>query len=312
VGIASWRGRRWRGLVPGVIVGLVAVAPWWARNLVLYGNPIFPAALPLIGRGYVVGDFVRKDAWFVPSPLAWPLYPWVEPHSDMSGFGGVFAVTALVGVAVAVWRPRRRGPLLLYGVIVLVALPAWWRLTQHEPRLLLGVFGLAFAFVGWAVAAVPSSRRRVAMATVGAAAIFSALVTLDQALRPLAREPVDRAEFYDRVWNVDSIAAGLPEREGLLSHTGFARLSYASDYPLLGRSLGRLLYVVDGEMPADSIVAIMHRVGVRYAYLPAGPEAAELVPRMYPGDRFELVHRSHGAGEKMGEVDRYLFRLRGP
>jgi hypothetical protein len=201
---------------------------------------------------------------------------------------------------------------VLYGVTVLVALPAWWVLTQHEPRLLLGVFGLGFGFVGWAVAAVPPARRRAAILVVGAAAIFSALVTLDQALRPLAREPVDRAEFYDRVWNVDSVAAGLPAAEPLLSHTGFARLSYASDYALLGRALGRSLYVVDGEMSADSIVGIMRRAGVRYAYLPAGPEAAETVIRMYPGDRFELVRRSNGNGEKLGDVRRYLFRLRGP
>jgi hypothetical protein len=291
---------------------LVVVAPWWARNLALYGNPIFPAALPLIGRGYVVGDFIKKDAWFVPTPLAWPLYPLVEPHSDMSGFGAVFLVAALVGLGVALRRPRRRGPLLLYGVTVLVALPAWWILTQHEPRLLLGVFGLAFAFVGWALAAVPPAQRRGAALMLGAAAVFSALVTLDQGLRPLAREPVDRAEFYDRIWNVDSVAAGLPEREGLLSHTGFARLSYASDYPLLGRGLGRLLYVVDGQIPADSIVAVMRRAGVRYAYLPAGPDALELVARMYPADRFELMHRSNGSGNKVRDVVRYLFRLREP
>jgi hypothetical protein len=312
VTVACWRAGRWRRLAPGVVAGLVVVAPWWARNLALYGNPIFPAALPLIGRGYVVGDFIKKDAWFVPTPLAWPLYPLVEPHSDMSGFGAVFLVAALVGLGVALRRPRRRGPLLLYGVTVLVALPAWWLLTQHEPRLLLGVFGLAFAFVGWALAAVPPAQRRGAALMLGAAAVFSALVTLDQGLRPLAREPVDRAEFYDRVWNVDSVAAGLPEREGLLSHTGFARLSYASDYPLLGRGLGRLLYVVDGQIPADSIVAVMRRAGVRYAYLPAGPDALELVARMYPADRFELMHRSNGSGNKVRDVVRYLFRLREP
>jgi hypothetical protein len=147
---------------------------------------------------------------------------------------------------------------------------------------------------------------------VGAAAVFSALVTLDQALRPLARAPVDRAEFYDRVWNVDSVAAGLPAGEALLSHTGFARLSYASDYPLLGPELGRLLYVVDGEMPTDSIVGIMRRAGARYAYLPAASEAAAIVGRMYPSDRFELVRRSSGSGEKLGDVRRYLFRLREP
>jgi hypothetical protein len=312
VAVVGGKHRRWRALAPGILAGLVAVAPWWARNLALYGNPIFPAALPLIGRGYVVGDFVKKDAWFVPTPLAWPLYPWVEPHSDMSGFGAVFAVAAVAGLLVALRWSRRREPLVLYGVTALVALPAWWILTQHEPRLLLGVFGPAFAFVGWALAAVPTVRRRGAVVLVGAAAIFSALVTLDQALRPLARQPVDRAEFYDRVWNVDSVAAGLPAREGLLSHTGFARLSYASDYALLGRGLDRLLYVVDGEMPADSIVATMRRARVRYAYLPAGPEAADLVRRMYPADRFELVHRSLGTGEKLGDITRYLFRLRAP
>jgi hypothetical protein len=306
-------GRRQpRTLVPVVLAGLIAVAPWWIRNLVLFGNPIFPAALPLVGRGYVVGDFVRKDNWFVPSPLAWPVYPLVEPHSDMSGFGAVFAAVALVGLVVAVVRRRRLGPLLLYGVIVVVALPAWWRLTQHEPRLLLGVFGLGFAFVGWALGAVPRERRRVAVAITAGAAVFSALVTLDQGLRPLARAPSERAEFYDRVWNIDSVAAALPEGERLLSHTGFARLSYASDYPLLGRFLGRQLYVVDGDLPTDSIVAVMHRSGIRYAYLPAGPDAAEAVSRMYPASRFELVRQSRGSGEKLEDVRRYLFRLRSP
>lgn len=304
--------RRLRTLLPAVLAGLTAVAPWWIRDMVLYGNPIYPAALPLVGRGFVVGDFVRKDSWFVPSPLAWPVYPLVEPHSDMSGFGTLFAAVALVGLVVAVARRRRVGPLLLYGVTVVIALPAWWLLTQHEPRLLLGVFGLGFAFVGWAVAAVPRARRRTAVVVIAAAAVFSALVTLDQGLRPLARAPVGRAEFYDRVWNVDSVAAGLPEGERLLSHTGFARLSYASDYPLLGRSLGRLLYVVDGDLPTDSIVAVMRRSGIRYAYLPAGPEAAEAVRRMYPASRFELVHQSSGTGEKLEDVRRYLFRLRPP
>jgi hypothetical protein len=310
--VMSWRERRWPATVPALVAGLITVSPWWARNLVLYGNPIYPAALPLVGRGLVVGDFVRKDDWFVPSPLAWPVYPLVEPHNDMSGFGAVFAALAVVGLTVAVLRRRRGGPLLLYGITAVVALPAWWRLTQHEPRLLLGLFGLGFAFVGWALAAVPRKDRRLAVLVTAAAAAFSALVTLDQGLRPLARAPVGRAEFYDRVWNIDSVAAGLPSGERLLSHTGFARLSYAGDYPLLGPSLGRLLYVIDGDQPTDSIVAVMRRSGIRYAYLPAGPDATGAVSRMYPTGRFELVHRSSGTGEKLGDVTRYLFRLRSP
>jgi hypothetical protein len=56
----------------------------------------------------------------------------------------------------------------------------------------------------------------------------------------------------------------------------------------------------------------MRRAGVRYAYLPAGPDALELVARMYPADRFELMHRSNGSGNKVRDVVRYLFRLREP
>ena len=33
---------------------------------------------------------------------------------------------------------------------------------------------------------------------------------------------------------------------------------------------------------------------------------------MYPGTRFEPVHRSSGTGEKLEDVWRYLFRLRAP
>jgi hypothetical protein len=56
----------------------------------------------------------------------------------------------------------------------------------------------------------------------------------------------------------------------------------------------------------------MHRSGIRYAYLPAGPDAAEAVSRMYPASRFELVRQSRGSGEKLEDVRRYLFRLRSP
>ena len=65
-------------------------------------------------------------------------------------------------------------------------------------------------------------------------------------------------------------------------------------------------------MPTDSIVGVMRRSGIRYAYLPAGPDAGEVVGRMYPGSRFELVHQSSGTGEKLEDVRRYLFRLRPP
>jgi hypothetical protein len=306
-------GRRQpRTLVPVVLAGLIAVAPWWIRNLVLFGNPIFPAALPLVGRGYVVGDFVRKDNWFVPSPLAWPVYPLVEPHSDMSGFGAVFAAVALVGLVVAVVRRRRLGPLLLYGVIVVVAVPAWWRLTQHEPRLLLGVFGLGFAFVGWALGAVPRERRRVAVAITAGGGRLLGAGDAGPGAAPAGPRSVGTGRVL-RSGLEHRFSGGGPAGRRAAAKSHRVRSAQLCQRLPPARTLPwRQLYVVDGDLPTDSIVAVMHRSGIRYAYLPAGPDAAEAVSRMYPASRFELVRQSAGSGEKLEDVRRYLFRLRSP
>jgi hypothetical protein len=300
---------QWRRLLgPGLLLFAAAVAPWWIRNLMLYGNPIYPAALPLLGRGYVVGDFARKDGWFVPNELLWPLYPLLEPHGEMSGLGALFAVAALPGAAVALVRARR-GPLVLLGIVGTVSAVAWWLLTQHEPRLILGVLAAGFAGVGWAVLAVPRAHRRHAVRVVGVAAVFSAAVTVDQALRPLASAPGDRGAFYEEEWGIDSAVAGLPASEGLLYHTGYAHRSYAGDYPLLGPRQARTITVIDGVLPTDSIVAIMRTWGLRYAYVPAGPAAWDTVIAMYPPQRFERARISSLARGSWVGTRRYLFRL---
>lgn len=297
-----------RGLLAAAAAFGVVVAPWWLRNLALYGNPIFPAALPLIGRGYVVGAFEKKDDWFVPAPEAWPLYPLVEPVNEMSGLGTLFAVGVVPGLLAAIVLARR-GPVALFTLLAGVSLPAWWLLTQHEPRLLLAVLGCAFGFLGWALVAVPRRHRGLSAGLLGLAAIFSAALTVEEVLRPAAAQPTVRWEFYDRVWGIDSVAATLPEQEGMLYHTGHAKLSYAGDYPLLGPNLGRELIVVDDVLPQDSLVGVMRRAGLRYAYVPAAPAARETVETMYAAPRFHLVHASTVEdGDRRG-TRRYLFRL---
>src|SRR4029077_9220481 len=108
----------------------VAVAPGAVRNIVLFGNPTYPAALPFFGRGVVVGDFEKKDTRFVPTAAAWPLYPLVESHSDESGLGALFLVAAAPGLLMAVSRRRSR-PVWLYAAVSVTSLAAWWKLTQH-------------------------------------------------------------------------------------------------------------------------------------------------------------------------------------
>jgi hypothetical protein len=293
---------------------LVVVAPWWMRNAVQYGNPLYPAALPLLGRGVFLGDLGRVDISFVPSPLAWPLYPLLEAHDDRSGFGTLAVVGMIPGFVLAV-RHRFRPAVVLWTVAFVCMLPAWWVFTLHEPRFLLGLVGLGFGFLPCALLAVPRRQRQMAAATLGVAAIFSTLVTIDQAVLPIAVQPTDRLAFYDRVWGVDPAVAALPENEGLLHNLGYAPPTipeYAAYYPLLGPSLSRLVVPVEEDPSTDVIVARMRAANVRYAYVLTSPQNRRVVDATYTPALFELVHMSTiVAGESSG-ARRHLYRLASP
>jgi hypothetical protein len=263
----------------------------------------------LIGRGYVVGDFIKKDARFVPVPAAWPLYPFFEPHNDESGMGALFAVAAIPGVVFRMFR-RRKHPIPLYLLVVGVTLPAWWALTQHEPRFLVAIFGLGFAFLPWSLMAITRRRRHHGAALLAAAAIFSALVTLDQVLLPAAKLPSDRWQFYDQVWTIDPVVAALPESEGILFQQGYAPLSYAGDYPMLGRSHTRPLIIVDAGTSIDLIVARMREAGIRYVYAAAAPESQATVESLYDQAHFALEHVSMVEDGVARGTHRYLYRLK--
>jgi len=307
---------------------LLVAGPWWCRNLGRYGNPLYPAAIPFLGRGVVVSDFGYVDKEFVPTRAAWPLYPLIEPQDDRSGFGAVFAVAVIPGLLFSLGLARRQ-PLAVYAGSLVLMIPAWWLLTMHEPRFFLAQAGLGLAFVPWTLAAVPKQRRRYGRWLLGAAAVYSALVTVDQALFPFARQPADRLQFYDRVWAVDPQVTALPEAEGLLHNTGYAPgiQEYAAYYPLLGPSQSRRVLPVDTEGTTEVVVQRMRAAGVRYAYVAAAPQFYETVERLYDPARFELVHVSTiDRGEKSGArrylyeavpdtsehrgIRRYLFRLR--
>jgi hypothetical protein len=294
-----------------LLLFFAVAAPWWLRNVMRYGNPVYPAGIPLIGRGVFLNstDFPRIDGEFVPTPAVWPLYPLIELYSDRPGIGPLFALGVSIGALSAARRGIRQ-PLFLYGFVAAFALPAWWMFTNHDPRFLLALFGLGFAFLPWALLAVPRPQRSVGGMLVAAAAVFSVLVTFDQILLPLARQPNTRAEFYNRVWGVDPMVASLPETEGLLLHTGYAHYTYPAYYPLLGPSRSRVVVPVDIETPTNSIVASMRRAGLQYAYVTTLPESRTTVEAIYGGSQFELVHMSIVEESWRSGTRRYLYRLK--
>ena len=102
----------------------------------------------------------------------------------------------------------------------------------------------------------------------------------------------------------------MPEREGLLHHTGFGppRADYAAYYPLLGPARTRVVIPVDSEMTTDDLVARMRRAEIRYAYVSALPESRATVEAIYNPGQFELTHVSEiERGESSGQR-RYLYR----
>ncbi len=292
-----------------VLAAGLCVAPWWIRNVAHWGNPLYPAAIPLIGGGVPIGDADRRDDWFVPARAAWPLYPWLEPVSEQSGFGAVVIVGVLPGLLVAL-RRRPRAPVLLFAAVAGLSFSAWWLLTWHEPRHLLPAAGLAFAFLPQALALGSRRARTMALAVTGAAALFTAVAVLDQALLPRARQPLERLRFYDLVWNIDPVVAQTPEREPLLYNTGYANLSYAGDYALLGPALGRRVFTVDRDASTDEIVRMMRDAGVRYAYVPVAEAEREAVAAKYAASTFELEHSSEVLDGDHAGTQRHLYRLR--
>jgi hypothetical protein len=295
---------------------LAIVSPWWIRDIVRQGNPIYPQAVPLLGHGVNVGALGAFDFEYVPRPAAWPLYPLVEPIDDRSGYGALLAVAVLPGI-VACWRRGRRGPLLLLLASFALTLPLWWTYTMHEPRFLLPYAGLAAALVPWSMVAVPMRGRPLAAVLLASAALFSVAVTFDQAVLPLARLPVDRAGFYDRLWAVDPTTVSLPERDGILQVTGYGneRVDYASTYPLLGSSQHRMLVPLDASGIRGSRAVVLRRMraaGVRYAYVTAVPEHRAEVQRLFAAPAFRLVHASTVIQAELIGARRHLFRPAAP
>jgi len=155
----------------------------------------------------------------------------------------------------------------------------------------------------------PFMRRSAWTVAIGAA-LFSAVATADQGLVPRLQQHDDRLRFYDVVWNIDPAVASAPASIPLLYNTGYASLSYAGDYPLLGERHDRVVVTVDVDASTESIVRTMRAANLRYAYVPASPSMQPEVVRKYATTWFTLDHVSDVQDGERAGTRRYLFRLR--
>ena len=180
--------KRSLGLAAGVaaLVGLVA-SPWWIKNLVCTGNPLFPFAYGLFGGAdwdaerdavlsMALGQWGGDRSWFESLLLPWRLTMDGEFFS-LENFDGVIGAVFLMGAPLVLrsWRGRLEERLLLVMIGVEVAC---WILMTHQIRFLLPALALLSVLIAVNLdvpAAIARAGRRWTLDRCSAAGISAAL-----------------------------------------------------------------------------------------------------------------------------------------
>lgn len=163
----AWRGRAWRALWRAALLPLVVaalVAGWWyARNLLLFGDPlaldVMFAVLP--GRAEPAGAAqllaLAPGVW----RSLWGVFGWFNVPAD-AWLAVVFSILVGVGLLVAggdwlrgIVRGEARpsgaaiGVLWLWIALVAISLVRWAQISYPQGRLLFPALPALACFVGW-------------------------------------------------------------------------------------------------------------------------------------------------------------------
>jgi hypothetical protein len=134
---------RWKGVGAFALCALAAAGPWYVRNSVLSGNPVWPFLGQVFGyRFWTAGD-VSSAVWSLrqeggPHTLrALVKLPWRLAWNQQPGFDrlapGLFALFP-IGAVFALLTPKRR-----WLVALAVGFIGFWFLTTQQTRFLIPV-----------------------------------------------------------------------------------------------------------------------------------------------------------------------------
>lgn len=153
-----WRGRsaRARSTDAAACIALAGalLAPWWMRNWLETGNPLFPFAEPLLGAGAWSAEQSARFAAAHAAPQGtsmwaalwqqWIAFGWGAPPAQGAAWRPLWSampVMAIVALAWAIIRLARarvvRAPDALCTLIIAVQLVAWMVATHLQSRFLL-------------------------------------------------------------------------------------------------------------------------------------------------------------------------------
>jgi hypothetical protein len=136
-----------------VLAGAVTFSPWLVRNISWAGNPVFPEAMPTLGRAHFSAGQVERWERAHKPPAAQASAPGrLKALGEEVLFNWQFGFLPLPlgAVAAAMWRQRAPS---LFLVLLLLALAGFWlALTHLQGRffvLAIPVAGLLIAGAQW-------------------------------------------------------------------------------------------------------------------------------------------------------------------
>lgn len=315
------RFRRWAAaplyalLAPAVLVG----GYWYLRNLLSYGNPLWPVTVPffqgqgsvqelIVGGGNVPAE-IAEDPPLTQIGQSWAsdLFPHPFTYDQrLGGFGPQWLL--LLAPAIAVMVPgflRDRVGYLLglvvpFGVLFLLQPAAWWsRYTIFVAGLGAVCYVLA---VQWLAGRWERALHVTLVALVGIGMWWSVSPTYlaaDQSdpLSPAEAVALLRADEKTRMtsrfpWNGYTALADAP-RGALVAVPDRGRLLFA--HPYVGTHLDRRLVVIPTPTDIGGLYAAARRVGADYVVLDPGAEPTAGLARgaLDPASGFRQVGRTY-------------------
>jgi len=123
--------RSWRGAFAFCVAMAAVAAPWFVRDWLAFGNPVFPAQVKLGDTVVFPGPLTRD--WFAPSTIGWDL-PWLWEHRRhfVAAHGWFVLVMLAAPLLVLVGVARRRWPSRL-GLGAALAPVTFFVLFLHHP-----------------------------------------------------------------------------------------------------------------------------------------------------------------------------------
>jgi hypothetical protein len=271
-------GARTRALAGVLALAVAAVAlPWYIRNWIVAGNPVYPFASTTFGGKYVDAA-ARYDldqslnAYGLPGIWRLPIFPLeFVLHTGSYERGYAFSPALFVLPLVAVVTGGRL--LRVLGLAILVYLVAWWEGMQQITRYLLPILPLAAVLA--ALAAVWLWERRplgrVALGAVAALTVvpFLAITGLFAwRIAPGALGLESRGDFVQRLTGTYDAFQWLDAK---LPADGRLLIGVRDRYWLERPSAAYDVPIFSYEQTPEKTIARMRKYDVRYlAFIDAG------------------------------------------